>query len=313
MAIWVNILWLLSGFVLLILGANGLVKGASELARQLKVSDLLIGLTIVAFGTSLPELVVNVVSSSKNLDAMVLGNVVGSNLFNLLVIVGVSAIIRPMFIQSNMVRREIPFSLLATLVLLILLSMGKGIPFRTGILFVLMFVGFTLYIVFAGKKQSTIDESDDKPTQVWLHVLLVILGIAGLVWGGRLTVNHAVHLATYLGMDEKLIGLTIISMGTSLPELITSVVAAMKRNADIALGNIIGSNIFNILAILGISSLVDGIGASNAFNIELVILSIASLLLMVYAFTGRKNLVDRWEGFLFLMVYAVYMWWIIVV
>lgn len=307
---------LIIGFALLIFGADWLVNGATRLAKRLGLSELFIGLTIVAFGTSLPELVVNTLASKQQLNHLVLGNVVGSNLFNLLLIIGVAGLIYPMKIESVSVRREIPFSLLVTILLLAALNtmlipgLEGGINVIVGCVFLLLFVLFTLFIL-KKSNQNTPGKEKETITSPWKPLILIALGIAALAFGGNLTVKNAVILAGQMGMSEKMIGLTIISMGTSLPELFTSAIAAFKKNADIALGNIVGSNIFNVLVILGISSLIYPLAQTPVFNVDLIILLAATVFLMITAYTGKKYVVDRFEAAILLITYIGYMVWLI--
>jgi len=305
------ILWLLFGLILLIKGADWLVNGASSLAKKFNVSDLAIGLTIVAFGTSAPELVVNVIGSLEGHHEIIFANVIGSNNFNLLVILGISGLITPLVVQSSTVWKEIPLSLFAAVLLFFLAndfwSPDTFLVSRVdGFIFLALFCAFLFYVY----KQLSSDPADVKvdhkpmsPQKIWG---LIIVGLAGLVMGGQLVVANAIEIATALGISEKIIGLTIIAAGTSLPELATSIVAASKKNVDIAVGNIIGSNIFNIFLILGISSLVQPIQYSPSFNSELYLLAGGTLLLFIGMFTGGKKKLDRWEAGVLLIIFIVY-------
>lgn len=298
------------GFVLLIKGADWMVSGSTLLAKKNKVPDLAIGLTIVAFGTSAPELVVNTVASYENHSDIVLGNVIGSNNFNLFMILGIVGLIFPIAVQSSTVWKEIPISFLAALTLLILangyLFSDIGLSRIDGTILLIMFLLFLFYIY----KQM----KNDDPSQSVVIVTasnykiwgLIVLGLIGLIVGGKLIVDNAVTIASDLGVSEKIIGLTIIAAGTSLPELMTSVVAAMKKNSDIAIGNIIGSNIFNIFLILSVSSLVRPITFSSVFNTDIYLLLAGTLFLFVAMFTGKKKTLDRWEAGLLLLVFIGY-------
>lgn len=299
------------GFLLLIFGADWLVKGASALAKKYHVSDLAIGLTIVAFGTSAPELVVNIIASHKEYSDIVFGNIIGSNNFNLFVILGITGIIAPITVQSSTVWKEIPLSLIAVLILFILVSNffipGTLILSRMdGLVLLLLFAGFLYYVY----KQLKVDRADSNFIKSSLSGLkiwsFIILGLSGLVIGGRLLVSSAVDLATLLGVSEKVIGLTIVAAGTSMPELATSVVAALKKNNDIAVGNIIGSNIFNIFLILAISSFVKPLHYNIKFNFDLLILAGGTLFLFIAMFTGQKKKLDRWEAALMLATFIIY-------
>lgn len=302
---------LIAGFVFLVIGADWLVNGASALAKKYNVSDLAIGLTIVAFGTSAPELVVNVFAAAQGSHDIVLGNIIGSNNFNLLVILGIAGIITPLAVQNSTVWKEIPFSLLAVAVLFVfandLFTEGTGVISRLdGIIMLLFFAWFLWYVAKQLKNDPAEAEIVTKPYSGWKMTLLIIGGLAALIAGGRLVVSSAVDIARVLGMSEKIIGLTIVAAGTSLPELATSVVAAIKKNNDIAVGNIIGSNIFNIFLILGVSAVINPVSFKPAFNTDLILLTFGTLLLFFAMFTGKKHKLDRWEAILLLAIYIGY-------
>ncbi|PPK86455.1 cation:H+ antiporter [Neolewinella xylanilytica] len=301
------------GFVLLIFGANWLVDGASSLARKYRVSDLVIGLTIVSFGTSAPELVVNLIASVQGYSDIVYGNVVGSNNFNLFVILGIAGLILPITVQRSTVWNEIPMSL-GVAVLLLLLSndfyVGSSdlLLSRTdGLLLIALFLTFLFYIFRQIQSEPTVADSPSAayPSGVKITALIVF-GLVGLVLGGKLVVDHAVTIATSLGVSEKIIGLTIIAAGTSLPELVTSAVAALKKNSDIAIGNVVGSNIFNVLLIIAVSAIVQPIGYNASFNREIFLLIGGTLFLFVAMFLGGRRRLDRWEAALLLLVYLAY-------
>jgi cation:H+ antiporter len=305
-------LWLIVGLILLIKGADWLVDGASALAKKYKVSDLAIGLTIVAFGTSAPELVVNVMGSISGHHEIVFANVIGSNNFNLLMILGISGLITPLIVQSSTVWKEIPLSLFAAILLYFLANDFWSPDSFTlsridGLILLLFFAGFLFYVYKQLASDPAQLESPPPASYTQLKIWsFIILGLAGLVLGGRLVVNNAIEIATILGVSEKIIGLTIIAAGTSLPELATSVVAAFRKNVDIAVGNIIGTNLFNIFLILGISSLVKPIHYNPSFNSEMYLLGGGTLLLFVGMFTGQKKKLDRWEAALLLLIFLGY-------
>ncbi|MBD3616812.1 MAG: calcium/sodium antiporter [Gracilimonas sp.] len=307
----IPILWLIIGLLLLIKGADWLVNGASALAKKFNVPDLAIGLTVVAFGTSAPELVVNVMGSIEGHHEIVFANIIGSNNFNLLVILGISGMITPLVVHSSTVWKEIPLSLFAAILLFILANDFWSPDSFTvsridGVIFLLLFCGFLFYVYKQLSSDSAEIETPEKPysqIKIWSFI---ILGLAGLVLGGRLVVNNAIEIATVLGLSEKIIGLTIIAAGTSLPELATSIVAAMRKNVDIAVGNIVGSNIFNIFLILGVSSLVNPIHYNPSFNSEMYLLGGGTLLLYIGMFTGQKRKLDRWEAALLLIAFLAY-------
>lgn len=299
------------GLLLLVKGADWLVDGASVLAKKHNVSDLAIGLTIVAFGTSAPELVVNSVASMGNYPDIVFGNVIGSNNFNLFMILGIAGLITPLSIQSSSVWKEIPFSFLSVIILLFLANNyfstdQPSLSAIDGVILLAFFASFLYYVFTQLKSEPDVAEifqKDYSNLKIWV---LILAGLAGLVLGGKLVVDNAVAMAQSLGISEKIIGLTIIAAGTSLPELATSVVASMKKNNDIAIGNIIGSNIFNIFLILGVSSLIRPLDYSAAFNTDLYILGAGTIFLFLAMFTGKRRRLDRWEAALLLMVYLGY-------
>ena len=307
------------GFVILTFGANWLVEGASTIAKRFNVSDLVIGLTVVAFGTSAPELVVNVVSSIEGDAEIAIGNVVGSNIFNILFILGVSAIIFPLTVRSNTIWKEIPLSLLSALVLLFvsndifLDNRGPNeIGFIDGLVLLSFFVIFLYYMLDLAKKDSKNESiSDQKNTPIWKPLLFIGSGLTGLILGARWIVNGAVEIAGLAGISESVIALTIVAAGTSLPELATSVVAAYRRNVDIAIGNIVGSNIFNIFLILGISSLIKPLPLSVNSNFDIGMVVFASLLLLLFIFTGKGRQISRMEGGIFIICYCAYLYYLI--
>jgi len=312
----IQILLIVGGFVCLIFGANWLVDGASSLAKKYNVSDLAIGLTIVAFGTSAPELVVNIVGSVKGYSDIVVGNIVGSNNFNLFIILGISGLILPISVQSSTAWKEIPISLFVAVLMLFLIndftfSEPSSLGRLDGVLMLILFLLF-LYYVFNQLKNDSSIQSDILPkstTKIWV---LIAVGLSGLVIGGHLVVTNAVNVANSLGVSEKIIGLTIVAAGTSLPELVTSVVAAIKKNSDIAIGNVIGSNVFNILLILSISSIINPIEFNPKFNLDLYILIGGTVFLLIAMVTGKRKKIDRWEAALLLAFYVSYTAFLIV-
>lgn len=312
----IELLLLVVGLVLLIKSADWLVGGASALAKKYNVSDLAIGLTVVAFGTSAPELVVNIIASSQNLNDIVYGNVLGSNVANLFLILGITGIIYPLSVQSGTIWREIPFSLFAVILLFFLsnnfISGGEAVLSRIdGIVLLLFFAGFLWYVYKQLKTDTTPVEVQTKQMPVFKTWIYIVIGLAGLVFGGRLVVNNAVSIATDLGVSEKIIGFTIVALGTSLPELATSVVAALKKNTNIAVGNIIGSNIFNILLIISTSALVLPVTFNRVFNTDMYLLAGGTLLLFAAMFSGGRRKLDRWEAGLMLAVYLGYMGYLV--
>lgn len=306
----IALLLVVCGFAALIFGANWLVSGASILARRYNVSDLAIGLTIVAFGTSAPELVVNAIASMKGYSDIVLGNIVGSNNFNLFIILGISGLIAPIVVQSSTAWKEIPISLLITVLALLLLNdfvfSGAGRLSRgEGIVMLGLFIAF-LYYVFRQMKDDPGWQTEVGQKSLRTIWGLILFGLAGLVVGGQLVVENSIQIASQLGVSEKVIGLTIVAAGTSLPELVTSIIAATKNKSDIAIGNVIGSNIFNLLLILPISGIIHPIDFNPKFNNELGVLIGGTVLLLLFMITGKYKKLDRWEAGILAGVYLFY-------
>lgn len=302
---------LVIGFFVLIKGADWMVDGASALAKKYKISDLAIGLTVVAFGTSAPELVVNSVASFKGHQDIVFGNIIGSNNFNLFIILGISGLITPLLVQKSTVKFEIPISLLAAVVLFVMVNdvlfgSGNTLSRFEGFVLLAFFCGF-LYYVYSQLKNSTEEEeievNEMKGTKI---AILILAGLAGLIAGGKLVVDNAIQIAHTLGVSERIIGLTIVAFGTSLPELATSAIAAIKKKADIAVGNIIGSNIFNIFLILGVSSIIRPIKYTLSFNTDIAILIAGTIFLLFAMFIGYRKRLDRWQAAVLLISYIGY-------
>ncbi|MCX2740833.1 calcium/sodium antiporter [Pontibacter anaerobius] len=309
-----DILLLIAGFVALIFGADKLVDGASSLASRFGVPNIVIGLTIVAFGTSAPELVVNLFASLSGSTEMVLGNVLGSNIFNVLGILGISALIYPLSVKSNTTWLEIPLSLLAAVVVLVVANdtfldkSAFNIISRTdGIVLLLFFSIFLVYNITLAVGGTSEEETPTNQYTLLKAGLYLFLGLAGLIIGGRLIVTSAVNIAQLLGLSERVIGLTVVSIGTSLPELATSVVAVRKRNVDIAIGNVVGSNLFNIFFILGISTVANPLTVNPGSLLDILVNIMAGLLLFIFIFTGKGRQLARWEGAVFLGLYVVYL------
>lgn len=308
---------LVLGLLVLIFGANYLVEGASALAKKFNISDLAIGLTIVAFGTSAPELVVNSIASIQGHQDIVFGNVIGSNNFNLFIILGITGLITPLAVQSSTAWKEIPISLVAVIILFMLVNDGmltsgaeNMLNRWEGILLLVGFLGFLYYVYIQLTSEESLETSPEKKLSNLKMSLFIVGGLAGLVIGGQLVVSNAIAIAENLGISEKIIGLTVIAAGTSLPELATSIVAAAKKNADIAVGNIIGSNIFNILLILGAASVISPVSYTDSFNTDLYILAGGTVFLMLAMFTGKRKMLDRWEAavlLIFFLAYTIYL------
>ena len=306
-------LLLVLGLVILILGANYMVDGASALAKRFNISNLAIGLTIVAFGTSAPELVVNSFAAADGYADIVFGNVIGSNNFNLFIILGITGIITPLAVQSSTAWKEIPISLIAVIILFMMLNDQIIAPGQTsilssfdGFLLLVCFLAFLFYVYKQLKNDEVAEDETIKKLTPLKTGIFIIGGLAGLVLGGQLVVNNAIEIAENMGISQKIIGLTVVAAGTSLPELATSVVAATKKNADIAVGNIIGSNIFNIFLILSTASLIRPIEFNLNFNQDLYILAGGTLFLLLAMFTGKRKRLDRWEAIILLAFYLSY-------
>ncbi len=313
----VYILFLL-GFPLLIGGAYAMVKGASTIALDLGVSELVVGLTIVALGTSAPELLVSSLAAFKGSPDVGMGNIIGSNLSNQLLIIGIAAVIAPLKLHESIRWREIPFTLLATLILIVVAndtllagSAENNLSLADGIV-LLGFFSIYLYYIFSIYKDRDQPPEKIEATSLPLAFVYIIFGIAGLGLGGQWLVDGASRIALRLGMSEALIGLTIVAVGTSLPELATSITAARRGKADIAVGNVVGSNIFNILWILGFSSTLHHINFNPILNIDLLYLVLITLIFFLFTFTGRRHRIDRSEGVIFILAYLLYIVYVVV-
>ncbi len=317
----IKMILFLLGFLLLIKGADLLVEGASSIARRLNISDLVIGLTVVAFGTSTPELFVNIAASLKGSTDIAIGNVLGSNISNIFLILGISSIIYPLTVTKGTVWKEIPFSLLAVLILGILANDriidGRDFSMLSridGLVFLSFFIIFIYYTFGIAKEIEGMEEHvPAKEHGVIKAALMLVVGLIGLGLGGQWIVDGAISLATRFGLSESLVGLTIVAVGTSLPELATSAVAAYRKNVEIAVGNVVGSNIFNIFFVLGISSTIRPLPFKAGSNVDIGVVIIASLLLFFSMFTGKKQSLDRWEGIGLLVLYIIYVGYLVVV
>ncbi len=300
------------GFMLLIKGADYLVEGASSVGKRLGLSPLFIGLTIVAFGTSAPELFVNIMASLQGSDGIAVGNILGSNISNILLILGTSALIYPLAVKTNTVFKEIPLSLLAIIVLGILVNdqLINGNNFNVlsradGLILISFFIIFLYYTV--GIMRDV--EAQEMPIKQYNKMkswIMILVGSIGLVIGGKWIVDGGILIAQNFGLSEALVGLTIIAIGTSLPELATSAVAAYKQKTDIAIGNVVGSNMFNIFWVLGLSSIIRPISFSPSLNFDILIVMIVTIILLVSLYIGKRNVLQRWEGYVFIILYLVY-------
>jgi len=307
-----HVILLVVGFILLIKGADLLVDGASSIAKKFKISNFIIGLTVVAFGTSMPELVVSVLASIQGSASLAVGNILGSNVSNILLILGVAAFIYPLHIRKNTVRTEIPFSLAAIALLWLLINnlfLGGTTPYiltRVGGLILLLFFAVFLQYTFSLAKNSRNNSENIKQYPNLEAGLFILFGLIGLTWGGKLIVDSAVYMAHILGLSEFVIGVTVVAVGTSLPELATTIIAALKKHSDIAVGNVVGSNIFNILWILGISALIKPITFNPSNNIDIGFVFLSTFLLLPFMFIGKKDTLTRVEGSVFLFLYVGY-------
>lgn len=311
---WLDFLLLIVGFVILIKGADFLVSGASSIAKKSNISNLAIGLTVVSFGTSAPELLVNLMSATKGYNDAAFGNVLGSNNFNLLLILGISGVIFPLVVQRKTVQYEVPISIGAVLLLFVLVNdqiiwgQATNSLSRLDSIALLGFFGMFMWYVYRTMKTAS-DYGDGEPIKVHktsLSVGFIAMGLAMLLGGGKLAVDNAVSIAQQYGLSERLIGLTILAAGTSLPELATSAVAAYKKNTDIAIGNVVGSNIFNVCLILGTTGVISPMPFNSALNFDLTVVVVASIVLLIFMFTLSQRKLDRWEAFILFMGYITY-------
>ena len=318
----IDILLLIAGLALILVGANYLVDGASHVAKKLGMSDFIIGMTIVGIGTSTPEMVVSFASAIKGNADIAVGNVLGSNIFNTLMILGITALFTPIALTSNNVKKDIPFALLAAFVLCILGcatwldgAAVNAITRVNGLMLLSLFVVFMAYTIYSGSSQAAM--ADDIAEQMelsggkklpatWISVLMILGGLCGLVFGGDMFVNAASAIARSLGVSDAVIAVTIVAGGTSLPELASCVVAALKKNTDQALGNVIGSNVSNIFLILGGSATIQPLVMNGVRPLELVTLMLSSILMFMFAFTFKKKSIDRIEGALMVCIYIAF-------
>ena len=306
-----NVLFILVGIVLVLWGADRLTDGAVAVAEKMKMPQIVIGLTIVAMGTSMPEFCVSLVSALKGTTDLAVGNIVGSNIFNTLLIVGVSAWVAPMTILKSTVWKDIPFALFASIILFIMCLDGNISRLDAGILFVLFLV--FMYVTLKSAKPKEDDttaktdsiEDNKKPMAAWLSIVWIIVGLACLIGGSNLFVEGATKVAEHIGVSEAVIGLTIVAGGTSLPELATSVVSARKGNSGIAIGNVLGSNVFNILAILGVTGVITPMHLQGITMLDLSMMVVSTLLVWLFSFTKYK--IARWEGIVLTIVFIGYM------
>lgn len=307
----IQIALILVGFIMLIKGADILVDGSSAIAKKMRVSEIMIGLTIVSIGTSMPELFVSTSSAIQGSSDISIGNVIGSNICNLMLILGISALINPVKFQKQTKLIENPMSIILSIIFLVMCNINKDISRLEGIILLVFFAAFLAYTIIMGKKSKNeaileISLEDAKKISVVKNVLFILLGIVGLKIGGDIVVNNAKLIATALNISEKIIGLTIVAIGTSLPELVTSVTAAIKGDSDIAIGNIVGSNIFNLLFIIGLSAVITPITYNISYNFDMIVLFVAMILMLIFPFIKPKDEMSRSNGAIFTILYIIY-------
>lgn len=307
----IQLLILLAGLALVVFGADWLVDGSSSIARKAGISEFVIGLTIVGFGTSCPELVVSLTGAFKGLADISIGNVVGSNIFNTLLILGLTAVIMPIAITEQNRKRDIPITIFVTLVFILFGLYRKDISRLEGILFLILFAIYIYYCFKNGNVEGG-DDAEEKQISTFKSVVLVLAGLCGLIFGGRFFVDSATKIAAMIGVSDKFVAITILAGGTSLPELATCVVAAVKKKGQLALGNILGSNIFNILLILGTSAVVTPLSFASMNFVDLGVLLVSAVLVFTAAYTGEKDAIDRSDGIVMLLCEAAYFAWLVI-
>lgn len=314
---FLDIVLLVVGMVLLIKGADFFVDGSSKIAKAFHIPSLIIGLTLVSMGTSAPEASVSINAALNDLNDLSIGNVVGSNIFNTLLILGVSALFTPLMIKKEMKKFDIPIMIGIYLVLILfsfVISPLK-IDIIESIILLVLFVSYILFLIFRAKKENklkeeAIEEENISKSKLLISVVLAILGLAAIIFGGDLVVDSASSIATRLGMSEALVGLTIVAVGTSLPELVTSVVASVKKENDIAIGNVIGSNIFNVIFILGLSSTISSLVVNPAVLFDMIVMTVSGIIVLILALSSNK--INKWQGIMMFMLYAGYLTYIVI-
>lgn len=306
------------GFVLLVLGAELLVRGSSNIASKFHIPEMLIGLTIVALGTSAPELIITVTSAFSGNTDLIIGNAIGSNLCNLLFILGLMAIIRPVLIDEDAKKIHIPIAFLSVLVILFIeishISSNPSFIGRVdGIILVILFLAYFTYPIFSEIKdirkayKENMNEESTKNIKIFVQIIFIIIGIVLLKFGGDFVVDYSTEIAQALGISERVIGLTIVAIGTAMPELITSIIAVIRKDTDLAVGNLVGSCVLNLLLILGVGAIITPLEFSNEFTQNLILLAISTLILWIFNFIGKKNTITRFKGFILLLVFTFYM------
>ena len=314
-----NIILLIVGLVLILLGANYLTDGSAALARRFNISEFIVGLTIVAIGTSTPELVVSVISALHGSGEMALGNVTGSNLFNGLLILGITTLIRPVPLTSDNIKKDIPLGILASIVLVVVCcdvllgsDLRNNIGRDEGIILLLLFVVFISYTIFSAKAPEVEEAAEEqKPMPIWLMLIMIVGGLTALVFGGNLFQTSAVEVARSLGVSESMIAITLLAGGTSLPELAASAVSAFKGKSEMAMGNVLGSNISNIFLVLGASATITPLSLGGITMVDLLSVLGASILLWITAFSFKRNKIDRPEAVILIVAYIAYIWYMV--
>lgn len=317
-----DILLLILGLGLILLGANYLTDGSAAVAQRFHMPEFIIGLTIVAIGTSMPEMVVSLLSAIKGQSDLAIGNVVGSNTFNVFLILGIGALISPLALTRSTIRRDIPIGMVASLMLLLFACGGdlhltptNEIARWEGMLMVTTYIVLMIYTVRQARKELPKEATEESPKQkmmpMWLAIVMILGGLGGLIFGGDLFVDNATSLARRMGISESVIAITLVAGGTSLPELASSIVSLLKGKADMALGNVVGSNIANILLILGVSSSIHPLTLGGITLADILMVVLSSIMLFLSAFTFRRRALDRWEAVIFLATYVCYIAWLI--
>lgn len=315
---FINILMITLGFVLLVIGADLLVRGSSNIAAKFHIPEMLIGLTIVALGTSAPELIITITSAQAGATDLIIGNAIGSNLCNILFILGLMAIIRPVVIDDEAKKLHIPIALFAAIVILImelssLSSSSAFIDRIDGILLLILFAVYFTYPIFTEIKDIAKSYKEDKISgnskkiNVFLSIIFIVIGVVLLKYGGDFVVDNATLIAEHFNISERVIGLTIVAIGTAMPELITSIIAVIRKDTDLAVGNLVGSCVLNLFLILGVGAVITPLEFSSKFNQNLILLCISTFILWMFNFIGKKNTITRFKGFVLLLIFSLYM------
>ena len=315
---FINILMVILGFVLLVIGADLLVRGASNIATKFRIPEMLIGLTIVALGTSAPELIITITSAQAGATDLIIGNAIGSNLCNILFILGLMALIRPLVIDNEAKKIHIPIALFAAIVILImelssLSSSSAFIDRIDGILLLILFAVYFTYPIFTEIKDIAKSYKEDKISgnskkiNVFLSIIFIVIGVVLLKYGGDFVVDNATLIAEHFNISERVIGLTIVAIGTAMPELITSIIAVIRKDTDLAVGNLVGSCVLNLFLILGVGAVIIPLEFSSKFNQNLILLCISTFILWMFNFIGKKNTINRFKGFVLLLIFSLYM------